>query len=229
MKRAALFILSLLLLAVIIARSVGEVNTGEPETQSAESRAVELSQEDFSMGEYKQIQAYFLVPVDFSYEEVKEHVNQYSEAMKAEYGDIYALLLRYYDDEAYLHNTPVADVIWAPHGRCLYWWSPYAEVEAGDYSEHVSLIEYTTYNAEYELDEEEKLLYEAMQNYSKELTGKYFSPGISRPYYEPSDNESSVFEHIAGQYQTTVERLIEIRVKAAMRRCWDQESPVTTG
>lgn len=140
MKRAALLILSLLLLAVIIARSVGKVNTGEPETRSAETRAVELSREDISLGEYKQFRTTFLVPVDFTYEEVKAHVNEYSEAMKAEYGDVYALILYYYDDEAYLHDTPVANVLWAPYGRFLIWYSPYPEVEIGDYSEHIACI-----------------------------------------------------------------------------------------
>lgn len=226
MRRAILLLSILLLVAVISARFIVDLNAGDQRTEIAESRAVELFQEDFSIGEHKQIQAYFLVPVDFTYEEVKEHVNQYSEAMKAEHGDIYALVLWYYDDEVYLHDTPVAQVIWAPHGRFLDRWSPYAEVETGDYSKHVSLIEYTTYNAEYELDEEEKLLYEAMQNYSKELTGKYLCPGASTPY-EPSDDEATVFVYIAEQYQTTEERLIEIRVKATMRRRWDQESPTT--
>ncbi len=148
--------------------------------------------------------------------------------MKAEYGNIYALVLWYYDDEAYLHDTPVADVIWAPHGRFLTLWYPSAEVEVGDYSQHSTLINTSHYNSDYELDQEEKLLYEVMQNYSMELTGKYIT-GWHSITSEISADALAICEHIAKQYQTTEERLIEIRVKATMRRSWDQETPVTTG
>lgn len=223
-KRASLLLLGLLLAAVVGVRFIAASTIGEESTEVKESRAVEFFREDTTMEEYKdyrQIRAYFLVPVDFSYEEAESHFDEFSESMKAEYGYIGSLYLRYYDDEAYLHDTPAAIVEWSPYLRDTY---KEDNVEVGDYSKHTLYIEITNYDADYELDEEEKVLYKALQNYSMELTGKYIYPWYSTTW-KPSDNEAAVFAHIAEQYQTTVERLIEIRFKATMRRLYNEETP----
>lgn len=226
-KPAALLVLSAALIAVIFMRFAAEPDAGEQNTQSVESRAVEIYREDWTTPEYKdykQIKAYFLVPADFTYEEAKAHFKEYAEAMKAEYGYIGALKLRYFDDEAYIYNTPTAIVDWSPYLR-----ESYREdnVEIGDYSKHTLWVEITDYNADYELDEEEKLLYTALQEYSIAQTGLCARPYSSVDTLMGSTADYYVFDHIAGQYQTTLKRLLEICRKAFGRRMYIIETPVT--
>lgn len=169
------------------------------------SRAVEWYREDDSTETLKRFRVYFLVPIDFTREEVVAHAEAYTEAMKAE--GVFAMSLWYYDDEVYRYETPVALVDWAPGGRH----NNVDNVPPGDYSKHILIVEHSIYDDRYELTPDEKRLYEALYECFIEQLG------YNIPHYITADNMAA-FEHIADEYQTTVERLSEIREKAAMRR-----------
>ena len=197
----------------------GIQNTPDASVESSitmeNDRVTELFREDDSTNEYKRIRVYFCVPVDFSYEEVREHASNFIETIKNEHSDIVVLSLWYYDNEIYLEygDNVAALVLWAPHGS----YYNYHDIPVGDYSTHITIIDFTDYDERYELDEREIELYSALQSYAKEQTGKYIVG-----FYDINESvgDLSIYEYVAERYDTTVEELMNIRIKATMRRMY---------
>jgi len=79
----------------------------------------EMYNENYYKNEFRYFHTVFLVPKDFTEEEVHAHSERYVESLRAEYDDTYVVLLSFYDSEIYYEyaNNPVAIVCWSPFGR----------------------------------------------------------------------------------------------------------------
>jgi len=154
----------------------------------------------------------FSVPLEFTEEQAKNHTLAFIKNEKTEYPALMTVVLSYYDDEVYAkyYDFPMIEICWKPSsGR-------YSDVPVGDYSTHVIFsVDRSIYNEEYELTEQERALYDALQSRSVEVTGKPIIPFYDTTFH-PS-GELSVYEHVAAENGVTVEELMTIRVKATMR------------
>ena len=179
----------------------------------SDSKVNEMYRCDKSSDMIKQIWVYFIVPVEFTRDEVVEHSQKFTEDAKLQYPDIFVMVLQYFDNKIYKKygDTPLAHVQWAPRGS----YNNSFDVQIGDYSTHVLGIDYYDLDQRYELDQYEMSLYNSLQSCAIGKTGKYIN-GFSDTAYPLGD--MSIYNYVATQHGVSIDELIEIRAKATNRR-----------
>ena len=164
-------------------------------------------------GNYSVIVTDFMVPKEITEAEVAAHADYFIEEAKKEYSDIFIIILHYYDDEVYREygDCAVASMVWGPNGATF----NMAGVDIGDYSQHTISLRFNPLDLEYELTEEEKLRYDAMQRYSLDKSGE-----VVYPLTYPSSDEymDEIYGEVAQLEGVTYEEVAEVREKATWRR-----------
>ena len=202
---------------------VGQVMAGASvlpkEARSSIGEVVELKNEacteTFGIHYGKIFCAEFLVPVDFSEEDILGHAKAYAKLMISQHEDLFGLSLMYYDDDLYreYNMSLVAAVQWAPNAV----WDYDGSFILGDYSTHKFSINYASYSSANELNEKEKGLYKALQDFSLSQRGEPIGMIFDTDY--PNHNGTrEIFELVSQEHGISVEELIKIAMKVTYRR-----------
>ena len=184
----------------------------------------QLKFEDDSTDDLQRIWATFIVPVDAAEEDIRTHANNYIKDNMITYPDLQVISIDYFDDVVFSTNhwdEPVALILWAPRGS----YTNHHGIPVDDYSTHTIGYLFSTYDEKYELDHAELEVYAALQDYAFEKTGEYlrqrFYTGeyLRQTFYaEYIEEDIAIYESYAEESGISVDRLIEIRIKATRRR-----------